>query len=79
MAKQVRKKSVYCIGGWWVAEVYTDDDEGSGFGDNSMIGYWYGTREECVRVDPDTVKLCPVRGGSEEIDEFDLACERRWD
>jgi hypothetical protein len=64
--------------GGWCAEVYTDDDGGSGYGDNPRVGYWYGTREACEAVDPADVTLYPLRA-EESPDPFDLACERRWD
>lgn len=38
----------------------TDDDNGSGYGDNPMVGYWYGSREECEAIDPMAVVLCPL-------------------
>jgi len=72
------KKQITCNDGGWRAEVYTDDDNDSGYGDNAMVGCWYGTREECDAVDPDDVVLYPL-DYSECPDPFDMACERRWD
>jgi hypothetical protein len=57
--KKFSKDVMYGAGGWF-AEVYTDDDDASGYGDNAMIGRWYGTREACEAVDPEEVKLYPV-------------------
>jgi hypothetical protein len=71
-------KQVICGEGGWRAEVYTDDDNGSGYGENPMIGYWFGTKEECEMVNPNDVKLYPANY-PESPDPFDLACERRWD
>lgn len=72
------KKTLGYDAGGCFAEVYTDDDDGSGYGDRAKVGRWYGTRAECDAVDPATVKLYPV-GRRDEADPFDLACERRWD
>lgn len=71
-------KSVLCGPAGWYAEVYTDDDGASGYGDNARIGYWYGTREECERLDPNCVPLYPIAPET-RADEFDYACERRSD
>jgi hypothetical protein len=76
--KTERVKTVTFGEGGWRAEVYTDDDSGSGYGDNPMVGYWYGTRENCEALDPNSVTLYPT-DCSEKSDPFDLACERRWD
>ena len=67
----------YDAGGWY-AEVYSDTDGGSGYGDCAMVGRWYGSRGECEAVDARTVRLYPMVT-SERPDEFDLACERRFD
>jgi hypothetical protein len=45
--------------GGWYAEVYTDDDNASGYGENAMVGRWYGSRAECERLDPNQVRLYP--------------------
>jgi hypothetical protein len=77
MAKSYSKSIAYDGGGYY-AEVYTDDDDASGYGDNAMVGRWYGSRAECEAVKPEAVKLYPltVEHGP---DPFDLACERRFD
>jgi hypothetical protein len=64
--------------GGWYAEVYTDDDGGSGYGDNARSGRWYGTRAQCEAVSPHEVTLHPLRTQGRP-DDFDLACERRFD
>jgi len=64
--------------GGWFAEIYTDDDGDTGYGDHARSGRWYGTREQCEAVDPREVKVYPTRS-SERPDDFDLACERRFD
>jgi len=43
--------------GGWYAEVYTDDDNASGYGSNAMVGRWYGRKSECERLDPEKVRL----------------------
>ena len=75
---KTRTKTVLCDNFGWFAEVYTDDDHASGYGDNPRIGRWYGTRQECEALDPKTVPFRP-RVASDEPDPFDLACERRYD
>lgn len=72
------KKTIGYDAGGTFAEVYTDDDDGSGYGDHPRVGRWYGTRAECEALDPRMVKLYSARG-EERPDEFDIACERRWD
>lgn len=67
----------YDSGGTYV-EIYTDDDGASGNGDNPMVGRWYGPRDECLKLDPATVPLHPLRLDNSP-DPFDLACERRHD
>ena len=76
--KAKRVKTVTFGEGGWRAEVYTDDDDGSGYGNNPMVGYWFGTRKECEAINPNKVVTYPA-DYSEEPDPFDLACERRWD
>jgi hypothetical protein len=71
-------KHVLCGSYGWYAEVYTDDDGASGYGDNPKVGHWYGSREDCERLDPRKVDLYTVRPSS-GVDDFDLACERRYD
>lgn len=71
-------KQIFCDNYGYYAEVYTDDDDASGYGDNAKSGRWYGTREECEKLDPRKVKLYLI-GHCEGIDPFDLACERRYD
>jgi len=71
------KQVTYGEGGWR-AEIYTDDDDASGYGDRARIGFWYGSRAECEAVDPSKVTLYPMQP-EEGIDQFDLACERRYD
>jgi len=71
-------KTIGIDNGGWYAEVYTDDDGGSGYGDNPKLGRWYGTREACEQVSPEKVKLYPMTI-DESPDPFDLACERRFD
>ena len=73
-------KTVQCDSYGWYAEVYTDNDNASGDGDNAKVGRWYGTRAECEAVRAEDVDLHPfdaTPGGG--VDEFDLACERRHD
>ena len=41
----------YGVGGWY-AEIHVEDDDG-----RSHVGYWYGTREACEALDPETVTL----------------------
>jgi hypothetical protein len=72
------KKTVLWDNYGYYAEVYTDDDNGSGCGDNPRIGRWYGSREDCERLDPSTVPLRPL-SCDDSPDPFDLACERRHD
>jgi len=48
----------------WRLEVYTDDDGASGYGENAMVGYWYGTREECEAKDPKEVRLRQIATSS---------------
>ena len=67
----------YDAGGSFL-EVYTDDDDASGYGDHPMVGRWYGPRAECLALDPATVPLYP-KEYHEGSDPFDLACERRHD
>lgn len=74
---RMRKSICYGPDGYY-AEVYTDDDGGSGYGDNPRIGRWYGTRAECERISPLAVRLEPIRC-DDSPDPFDLACERRHD
>ena len=72
-----RTKTVTYGEGGWRAEVVEDDDNGSGLGDHTKVGFWYGTREECEKIDPAKVNLYkPVYN---DTDPFDLACERRFD
>tara|TARA_Y100000310_G_C20610310_1_gene777666 strand:+ start:1009 stop:1236 length:228 start_codon:yes stop_codon:yes gene_type:complete len=73
-----RQKTIMCDSGGIFAEIYTDDDDGSGYGDNPMSAKWYGTQEECENLDPYTVDLVPVIY-SNLPDELDIACERRYD
>lgn len=73
------KKVVLLDSQWgYFAEVYTDDDGGSGYGDNPRVGRWWGSRAECEAVDPLAVSLRPM-GTDSTADPFDLACERRFD
>jgi hypothetical protein len=72
------KKNVLCDDGGWYAEVYTDDDNGSGYGDHPRVGRWYGTRQECEAISPRKVTLHSV-GLDTSPDPFDLACEHRHD
>lgn len=71
------KQVTYGQGGW-CAEFYTDDDNASGYGNNARVGYWYGTREECEKVDISEVVMSPMRY-NESPDPFDMMCERRFD
>jgi len=71
-------KSIGYDGGGYYAEVYTDDDDASGYGEHAMSGRWYGTREECEAVDPRKVNLYPITA-DHSPDPFDVACERRHD
>ena len=66
-------------------QVYTDDDGASGYGDNAMVGCWYGppgphARAACEAMakTPEKVKLYPM-AVDESPDPFELACERRYD
>lgn len=65
----------YDAGGKYL-EVYTDEDDASGYGDNARVGRWYGP--DCATVDPSTVPLYPITA-SDGPDPFDVACERRND
>ena len=67
----------YSAGGYYV-EIYTDDDDASGYGDHAMVGRWYGTRAECEALDARTVRLRAM-AREDSPDPFDLACERRHD
>jgi hypothetical protein len=73
-----KKKSIGWDAGSYFAEVYTDDDNGSGCGDNPMYGRWYGSLDECEALDMDEVELYPAEY-SVQPDPFDLMCERRYD
>lgn len=77
MATKYSKEVCYDSYGYY-AEVYTDDDGASGYGDHAKVGRWYGTRAECEAIDPRRVRLYPKTSDSRP-DEFDLACERRHD
>mgnify|MGYP006953840855 CR=1 FL=1 len=50
-------------GGWagYCAVIYTDDGGASGNGNNPMVGYWYGTRQDCHDVPATEVDLYPAR------------------
>ncbi len=73
------KKAVLLDPQWgYFAEVYTDDDAGSGYGDNPRMGRWWGSRAECEAVDPRSVSLRPMEADTSP-DPFDMACERRFD
>lgn len=78
MADIPYSKTIGQDGNGHYAEVYTDDDGASGYGDGALIGRWYGSRAECEAVDPDVVVLHPLKLSSLP-DPFDLACERRHD
>jgi len=64
--------------GYWYAEVYTDDDNASGYGEDARVGRWYGSRAACEAIPANRVKLYPVERDNSP-DPFDLACERRFD
>lgn len=72
-----RTKTITWGEGGWRAEVLEDDDNGSGYGDNPLIGFWFGTKEACELVDPYSVKLYTPHYS--DIDSFDVMCERKWD
>lgn len=77
----MERKLVKTIGsdsGGIYAEVYTDDDDASGYGENAMSGRWYGTLEQCQNINPVEVILRPICY-KDQPDEFDVMCERRWD
>lgn len=65
----LHKEIGYDSGGYY-CEVFDDSSE--------KIGRWYGSREACELLNPSKVKLYPMRLSS-GVDEFDLACERRFD
>jgi hypothetical protein len=71
-------KTIGYDGYGYFAEVYTDDDGASGYGENAKVGRWYGSRQDCEAVDPRKVRLYPATHES-GVDPFDLACERRHD
>jgi hypothetical protein len=73
-----RTKRVECCNGGWRAVVYEDDDGGSGYGNHAKIGYWFGTREACADVGLYDIFLDDMRP-DDRPDDFDLACERRYD
>lgn len=75
--RKYNKQISYGVGGCR-AEVYTDDDDASGYGDNPKVGYWYGTLEACEAVKCENVVLYAISSNN-DIDPFDLACERKWD
>ena len=65
----LHKEIGYDAGGYYV-EVFDDVTE--------KIGRWYGERAECEALNPRKVKLWARRRDS-CVDQFDLACERRFD
>ena len=72
-------KTIQQDAGGIFAEFYTDDDGGSGYGDNPRVARWYGTLEECKAVTSDQVQFHPLPSWDSRTDPFDLACERRSD
>lgn len=60
----ILKKHLEITSAGWAAVVYTDDDGGSGYGDHARLGYWYGTKEECEAVAPESVRIYPISDGS---------------
>lgn len=78
MKTRILIKTVTYGEGGWCAEIYTDDDGGSGYGDNAKTGRWYGSKEACEAVDPASVELYPFKVDNSP-DPFDLMCERKHD
>jgi len=54
------KKTITHGPGGWRAEFYTDDDDDSGYGEEAMIGLWYGSRDACERITADDVVFVPM-------------------
>ena len=69
-------KSHETRGGFPCTVYYRDNDNNSGYGDNAEISVWFGPHgDEPDIPDPKSWKPNSVL----QIDEFDLACERRND
>ena len=63
-------------GGTFV-EVFATDDAGE-----ESIGRWYGPLQQCQELNPSEVVLTPAKevwDKVDQVDPFDLACERRYD
>jgi len=61
MKRQYSRWIGYAATGHCYLEVYTDDDGASGYGDNAMVGRWWGTRAECEAYPSEDVTLRPLR------------------
>ena len=57
---------------------YRDDDNDLGYGDNAQVCYWFGLKGMEPSI-PNESEWENVSDIPEQPDEFDLACERRYD
>ena len=64
------EKIVECTDYGWRVTVYCES--------TNKIGYWFGTRRECENIRMSQVTLYDMEV-DDRPDDFDLACERKYD